>query len=44
VEDLCLPTAKPVMYVCNVDESSVVNGNKFVELVREAVKNENAEV
>lgn len=44
VEDLCLLTAKPVMYVCNVDESSVVNGNKFVELVREAVKNENAEV
>jgi ribosome-binding ATPase YchF (GTP1/OBG family) len=32
------------MYVCNVDEASVVNGNKFVELVREAVKNENAEV
>lgn len=44
VEDLCLLTAKPVMYVCNVDEASVVNGNKFVELVREAVKNENAEV
>lgn len=44
VEDLCLLTDKPVMYVCNVDEASVVNGNKFVELVREAVKNENAEV
>ncbi len=44
VEDLCLLTAKPVMYVCNVDEASVVNGNKFVEQVREAVKNENAEV
>jgi GTP-binding protein YchF len=44
VEDLCLLTAKPVMYVCNVDEASVVKGNKFVELVREAVKNENAEV
>lgn len=43
-EDLCLLTAKPVMYVCNVDEASVVNGNKFVEQVREAVKNENAEV
>lgn len=44
VEDLCLLTAKPVMYVCNVDEASVVNGNKFVEQVREAVKDENAEV
>ena len=44
VEDLCLLTAKPVMYVCNVDEASVVNGNKFVDLVREAVKDEKAEV
>ncbi len=44
VEDLCLLTAKPVMYVCNVDEASVVNGNKFVVQVREAVKDENAEV
>jgi len=32
------------MYVCNVDEKSVVNGNKYVDLVRESVKNENAEV
>ena len=42
--DLFLLTSKPVMYVCNVDESSAVNGNKYVEQVREAVKNENAEV
>jgi len=32
------------MYVCNVDEGSVVNGNKHVDAVREAVKNENAEI
>ena len=32
------------MYVCNVDESSAVNGNKYVDQVREAVKNENAEI
>jgi len=37
-------TAKPVMYVCNVDEASAVRGNRYVEAVREAVKNENAEI
>lgn len=37
-------TDKPVMYVCNVDEDSAVNGNAYVEQVREAVKDENAEV
>jgi len=37
-------TDKPVMYVCNVDESAAVSGNKYVELIKEAVKNENAEV
>jgi GTP-binding protein YchF len=44
IADLCLLTEKPVMYVCNVDEASVVKGNKFVEQVKEIVKNENAEV
>ncbi len=44
IEDLSLLTAKPVLYACNVDEASVVNGNKFVDLIREAVKGENAEV
>lgn len=44
VEDLCLLTLKPVMYVCNVDEASVVSGNQFVEKVKEAVKAENAQV
>jgi GTP-binding protein YchF len=43
-KDLFLLTAKPVMYVCNVDEASVVTGNKYVEQVREAVKDENAEI
>ena len=36
--DLFLLTNKPVMYVCNVDEASAVNGNAYVEKVREAVK------
>ena len=44
VKDLYLLTNKPVMYVCNVDEASAVNGNKFVDAVREAVKEENAEI
>lgn len=39
-----LLTSKPVMYVCNVDEKSVVNGNAYVDAVREAVKDENAEI
>ncbi|NJX16262.1 redox-regulated ATPase YchF [Tamlana crocina] len=37
-------TDKPVMYVCNVDEGAAVSGNAFVEKVKEAVKDENAEV
>jgi GTP-binding protein YchF len=44
VADLHLLTAKPVIYVCNVDEASVVTGNKWVEEVKEAVAQENAEV
>ncbi|MBT0608569.1 redox-regulated ATPase YchF [Aequorivita echinoideorum] len=37
-------TDKPVLYVCNVDEGSAASGNEYVEKVKEAVKNENAEV
>ena len=37
-------TIKPVLYVCNVDESSAVSGNSYVDMVKEAVKNEDAEV
>lgn len=42
--ELFLLTSKPVMYVCNVDEASAVNGNKYVEAVKEAVKDEDAEI
>ncbi len=42
--ELFLLTNKPVMYVCNVDDASAVNGNKHVDAVREAVKNENAQI
>lgn len=44
IEDLALLTVKPVLYVCNVDEASVNTGNAYVERVREAVKDEKAEV
>jgi hypothetical protein len=44
VDALQFITSKPVLYVCNVDESSAVNGNAFVDKVREAVANEDAEV
>ena len=42
--ELFLLTSKPVLYVCNVDEESAVNGNKYVDALREAVKDENAEI
>lgn len=42
--ELFLLTSKPVMYICNVDEASAVNGNKYVQAVKEAVKEENAEI
>jgi GTP-binding protein YchF len=44
IKSFNLITAKPVMYVCNVDEASVKNGNIYVERVKEAVASENAEV
>ena len=43
-KELMLLTNKPILYVCNVDEASVVTGNKYVDAVREAVKDEGAEV
>ena len=42
--DLFLLTSKPVLYVCNVDEGSVKTGNAYVEQVREAIKDENAQL
>lgn len=43
-KELFLLTAKPVMYICNVDEKSAVTGNRYVDMVREAIKEENAEL
>ncbi|AMD84917.1 hypothetical protein SAMN05444369_102237 [Capnocytophaga haemolytica] len=44
MESFQLLTAKPILYVCNVDEGSAATGNAYVEQVREAVKDEDAEV
>jgi GTP-binding protein YchF len=44
IKNLQLITDKPVMYVCNVDEKAAVDGNAFVEQVKVAVQDENAEV
>lgn len=42
--DLFLLTNKPVLYVCNVDEVSAILGNAYVDAVREAIKDEGAEL
>lgn len=44
IDDMYLLTDKPVIYVCNVDDASAVNGNKYVDQVKEAVKNEDTQV
>ena len=44
IDSLQLITAKPVLYLCNVDESAAKDGNEFVAKVKEAVKDEHAEV
>lgn len=44
VADLQLLTAKPVIYVANVDEGSIHTGNKFVDALKNHVKDEEAEV
>jgi GTP-binding protein YchF len=43
-KELYLLTNKPVLYVCNVDENSAQKGNRYIEEVREAIKDEDAEM
>lgn len=43
VGDLMLLTAKPILYVCNVDESSVLEGNAHTARFLDSIKSENAE-
>jgi len=42
IKPLQLITDKPVLYICNVDESSAKSGNAYVDLVKELVKDEHA--
>ena len=44
IDDLFLLTAKPVIYVCNVDEASAVEGNPYVDRVREALREDDTEI
>ncbi len=44
VKELDLLTIKPVLYVCNVDEASAKDGNAYSNALKEAVKDEPAEV
>lgn len=43
-KELCLLTAKPILYVCNVDEKSCKEGNTYVDSVRAMAEKEHAEV
>src|SRR5574344_754669 len=42
--DLFLLTAKPVLYVCNVDDTAAKDGNEYSKRVEEVAKTEGAEV
>lgn len=44
VKPLQLITDKPVLYVCNVDESAAATGNDYVDQVKTTVADENAQV
>ena len=44
LSDLNLLTDKPVLYVCNVDEKSAVNGNAYTEAVAKAIEGEGAQM
>lgn len=43
-KNMFLLTTKPVLYVCNVDDTSAKTGNEYVEAVRNAIKGEDAEL
>ncbi len=44
IEDLFLLTVKPIIYVCNVNDDAAKNGNNYVDQVKEALKDQNAEI
>ncbi|MCK5068133.1 MAG: redox-regulated ATPase YchF [Bacteroidales bacterium] len=44
VEDLFLLTSKPVMFVCNVEDEAAINGNEYVNQVKEYLAEEGEEI
>jgi len=44
IKPLQLLTDKPILYVCNVDEASAKDGNAYVDKVKQAIADENAEI
>lgn len=44
LDEVQMLTNKPVLYVCNVDENTIKNGNEWIAKVEEMAKRENAEV
>ncbi len=44
IADLSLLSAKPMLYVCNIDEASINTENKYIEAVREFLKNEDVKI
>jgi GTP-binding protein YchF len=44
IDDLFLLTIKPVIYVCNVDEESAINGNSYVDSVLKHLEETGSEI
>lgn len=44
MKEIGLLTSKPVLYVCNVDEESVISGNEYSTQLKQAIVDEDAEI
>jgi GTP-binding protein YchF len=44
ISDMYLLTAKPVLYVCNVNDASAAGGNEYVTALKQSMAHENAEI
>ena len=44
IEDMVLLSAKPVIYICNVDGGSAIHGNEYSARVEKALEGQNAEI
>jgi GTP-binding protein YchF len=44
INDMYLLTAKPVLYVCNVEDASAAKGNTYTEAFKQSMAGENAEI